>query len=170
MDRRNWRVVCPMHLAESREQAEAEVAWGVQKLVGYMEGVGGRKLSFNTSPEAAIERWRSKGFGVLGAAVIGTPDDAIEKIQGLVDHTGGFGTFLLLAHNCADPAATWRSYELFARYVMPHFKTANRGRHASIGWAHEHGEEFMGRAGEAITQAIEDHRRHGGAAACAGLR
>jgi len=159
MDRRNWRVVCPMHLAESREQAEAEVAWGVQKLVRYMEGVGGRKLSFNTSPEAAIERWRSKGFGVLGAAVIGTPEDAVEKIQGLVEHTGGFGTFLLLAHNCAQPEATARSYELFARYVMPHFKASNRGRHDSIGWAHEHGEAFMGRAGEAITAAIEEHRR-----------
>jgi len=159
MDRRSWRVVCPMHLAESREQAEAEVAWGVQKLVRYMEGVGGRKLSFNTSPAAAIERWRSKGFGVLGAAVIGTPEDAIEKIQGLVEHTGGFGTFLLLAHNCAQPEATARSYELFARYVMPHFKAANRGRHDSIGWAHEHGEAFMGRAGEAITAAIEEHRR-----------
>jgi limonene 1,2-monooxygenase len=158
MDRLNWRVVCPMHLAETREQAEAELSWGVQKLVRYMEGVGGRELRFGRSPEAAIERWRSKGFGVLGAAVIGTPDDAIRKIQALVEHTGGFGTFLLLAHNCADPEATWRSYELFARYVMPHFRAANRARHDSIDWAHANGVQFMGRAAEAVTQAITAHR------------
>jgi limonene 1,2-monooxygenase len=158
MSREKWRVVCPMHLAESREQAEAELSWGVQKLVRYMEGVGGRELSFGRSPELAIARWRERGFGVLGAAVIGTPDDAIAKIEQLVGHTGGFGTFLLLAHNCAAPEATWRSYELFARYVMPHFQQANRGRRASIEWAHAHGEEFMGRAAEAIKQAMADHR------------
>jgi limonene 1,2-monooxygenase len=158
MTREKWRVVCPMHLAESREQAEAEVSWGVRKLVHYMEGMAGRELPFGRSADASIARWREKGFGVLGAAVIGTPDDAIAKIEELVEHTGGFGTFLLLAHNCAAPDATWRSYDLFARYVMPHFQRANRGRLSSIEWAHEHGQQFMGRAGEAIQAAIASHQ------------
>ena len=30
--------------------------------------------------------------------------------------SGGFGTFLILAHNTADWEATVRSYDLFARY------------------------------------------------------
>ena len=29
----------------------------------------------------------------------------------------------------ADPEATWRSYDLFARYVIPHFKGA-----VAAGW------------------------------------
>ena len=57
-----------------------------------------------------------------GFAVIGTPDDAIRKIQELVDQSGGFGTFLLFGHDWATPAATKHSFELFAQYVMPHFK------------------------------------------------
>ena len=57
-----------------------------------------------------------------GFAVIGTPDDAIRKIQELVDESGGFGTFLLFGHDWATPEATKRSFELFAQYVMPHFK------------------------------------------------
>ncbi|MPY91881.1 MAG: LLM class flavin-dependent oxidoreductase [Acidimicrobiia bacterium] len=158
MDRRSWRLVCPMHIAESREEAEADLSWGVQKLVRYMEGVSGRRFRFGSSPEAAITRWRNEGFGVLGAAVIGTPEDAIARIEQLVEHTGGFGTFLLLAHDCAPPEATWRSYELFARYVTPHFQQANRGRAASLSWAHENGQQFMGRATEAVQQAIADHR------------
>ena len=35
---------------------------------------------------------------------------------------GGFGAYLMLAHNWADPAATHKSYELIARHVMPHFQ------------------------------------------------
>ena len=51
-----------------------------------------------------------------GFAVIGTPDDAIAQIQRLVDQSGGFGTFLFMAHEWADrEAPRRRSYELMAR-------------------------------------------------------
>jgi limonene 1,2-monooxygenase len=35
---------------------------------------------------------------------------------------GGFGAYLMLAHEWADPDATKRSFELVARSVMPHFQ------------------------------------------------
>ena len=35
---------------------------------------------------------------------------------------GGFGAYLMLAHNWANPQATLRSYELVARHVMPRFQ------------------------------------------------
>ena len=57
--------------------------------------------------------------------MIGTPDDAITQIQRLEDESGGFGTFLHMAHNWADWAETKRSYELFARYVVPEFQNRN---------------------------------------------
>ena len=41
-----------------------------------------------------------------GFAVIGTPDDAVAQIQRLIDQSGGFGTFLSMAHEWADRDAT----------------------------------------------------------------
>jgi limonene 1,2-monooxygenase len=48
---------------------------------------------------------------------------------------GGFGAYLLLAHNWANFDATRRSYELMARHVFPHWQgqlstagAANRAR------------------------------------------
>jgi limonene 1,2-monooxygenase len=43
-------------------------------------------------------------------------------LQRLADKTGGFGAYLFLGADLADWAATKRSYELFAEYVMPHFQ------------------------------------------------
>ena len=63
-----------------------------------------------------------------GIGTIGTPDDAVEQIDRLWKQSnGGFGAYLQLAHDWADPAAKWRSYELFARHVAPRFQ----GQHAS---------------------------------------
>jgi limonene 1,2-monooxygenase len=40
----------------------------------------------------------------------------------ITQSNGGFGAYLMLGHNWADPRATLRSYELIARHVMPHFQ------------------------------------------------
>jgi limonene 1,2-monooxygenase len=76
----------------------------------------------------------------------------------MVERTGGFGTFLLLAHTCADRAATLRSYDLFARFVMPHFQRSNAGRHGSYEWTKQNGRRLSGRVNEAVKQAIDDQR------------
>ena len=66
--------------------------------------------------------------------VIGTPDDAIALIERLYAKQGEFGVMLHQAHNWADWEATKRSYELYARYVMPRFSGDNgRGSNRSIG-------------------------------------
>ena len=54
-----------------------------------------------------------------GAGIIGTPDDAVQQILRLQEQTGGFGTYMLMGHEWANPEATKRSYELFAEYVIP---------------------------------------------------
>jgi limonene 1,2-monooxygenase len=161
VDRKNWRVVVPMHIAETREQAEADVAWGILKFVRYFAAVGGKHPRWGHEVADALDRWRTKGFGPLGVATIGTPADAIERIEQLADLTGGFGTFLLLAHNTADPDATFRSYELFARHVVPHFTGANAGRHASLDWTFDNAQRFGERANEAVNRAYTEHeQRH----------
>jgi limonene 1,2-monooxygenase len=57
-----------------------------------------------------------------GFGAIGTPDMVTAQIDRLITQSnGGFGAYLMLGHNWADPRATLRSYELIARHVMPHF-------------------------------------------------
>ena len=57
-----------------------------------------------------------------GLGVIGTPEECAAQIDRLVKQSnGGFGCYLLLGHNWANPQAT-KSFELIARHVMPHFQ------------------------------------------------
>jgi limonene 1,2-monooxygenase len=57
-----------------------------------------------------------------GIGAIGTVDDAKAQVQRLVDQSGGFGAFLLVGHEWANPQATRRSYELIAQQVFPEFQ------------------------------------------------
>lgn len=155
--RDRWRVVGMMHLAESEEQARREVEWGILRSTAYFEGLTAQKMPWRSSPEAAVDMWVSEGLPSWGVGVIGTPDDAIAAIERLQQHTGGFGTYLLNVHHCASWEATKRSYELFAEYVIPHFRCANRNRHASLDWAHDNSERFIGRMTQAITEATQKY-------------
>ena len=157
VDRRNWRLVAPMHLAESREQAQADMEYGLLKLVRYFERLGNAALPYGRSLDAAIEQWTEHGLTLLGRAVIGTPDDAVEQIRSLQKRSQGFGTFLLLAHDCADPEKTAKSYDLFARYVIPELRAANRGRQESLDWFNANSERVVGDLRTAIGKAIEEH-------------
>jgi limonene 1,2-monooxygenase len=153
VDRRNYRLVAPVHLAPTREQAEAEVIGGIHRFAKVLENYQAMgDVEWAASPEAALHHWRKNGFTAFGMGIVGTPDDAIERIEDFVQRSGGFGTFLVLAHNTADWEATLRSHDLFARYVVPHFRGANRARLASAAWCHDHaGDYFPG-----MIKGIED--------------
>jgi limonene 1,2-monooxygenase len=70
-----------------------------------------------------------------GFAVIGTPDQAIEQIQRLHEASGGFGTFLIWNNDWAPADAMRRSYELFAREVMPAFDPTTAQLRDAEQWA-----------------------------------
>ena len=158
IDRSRWRVVASMHLAETREQAEREMEHGVLTLCGYFEGMGNRKLPWTGSAREALTHWTTNGYPTFGIATVGTPDDAIATIEKLSAKTGGFGTFLFLAHNCADWAATKRSYELFAEHVIPACRRMNVDRDASIGWVGHNSEQFFGAMQQATREAIAKYK------------
>ena len=63
-----------------------------------------------------------------------------------------------MAHEWADREATLRSYELFAREVVPHFKGTLASLESSRDWAADNRPEFIGAVGGAIMQAITDHQ------------
>ena len=151
-DRNRWRLVGPMHLARTKEQARAEVAYGILEFSQYFTHVLPAGPVRGDTPEEIIANVDEDGF-----AVIGTPDDAIAKIQSLVDESGGFGTFLLFGHDWATPRATTDSLELFAQYVMPHFQGQLDAPAASCEWVTGSGGEFVNRAANAIMKAIGDY-------------
>jgi limonene 1,2-monooxygenase len=157
VDRKNWRLVVPMHLAETREQARADMAYGLLKLVRYFEKLGGEDLAPIRTVEAAIEQWTERGLTLLGRAIIGTPQDAIDRIRALEQQSGGFGAILILAHDCASPARTAQSYELFARQVLPALRDENRGRAESLEWFNKHSKKIVGELKVAIGNVIEEH-------------
>ena len=116
-DRSKWRLVGPMHLADTREQAERDVEYGIAEFSRYFTHILPAGPVQGETPAEIIANNHESGF-----AVIGTPEDAVAKIEELVEASnGGFGAFLLFDHNWAPPAAKRHSYELFAQYVMPHF-------------------------------------------------
>ena len=157
VDRRNWRLVVPMHLAETREQARRDMEFGTLKLARYQERLGGGLPAYAHSTDQMLDEWTGKGLVVFGKLTLGTPDDMIETIAQLEKQSGGFGTVLLLAHNCASPEATFKSYELFARYVMPAVTGANLARRESLDWAHANSQRFIGAMMGGIAKAVEDH-------------
>ncbi len=124
-DRNQWRLVGPMHLAETREQAIEDVKFGLNDWCHYTQHILAAP-HFRAAGETFEERvaWVNE----TGLGVIGTPDDAIEQIERLEKQSnGGFGAYLMMDHEWANPAAQARHYELFARYVKPRFQGVAKG-------------------------------------------
>jgi limonene 1,2-monooxygenase len=116
-DRSKWRIVTFAHVAETREKARADMAYGLADFARYFTDVA----TFPIIPPDVTDP--VEFLTTSGLACIGTPDDCIRHFERLwLGSKGGFGAVLLLAHNWADWEATRRSYELMARYVHPHFQ------------------------------------------------
>jgi len=123
-DRDKWRLVGLMHLAETEEEARRDVEYGMTQWFRYFQNVA-------AFPQMAVEGGdidEMVNFVNGGLGVVGTPDQAIAQIEELLEQSnGGFGAYLQLAHNWANPQATKKSWELFARHVMPRFQSSGRG-------------------------------------------
>jgi limonene 1,2-monooxygenase len=150
MDRNAWRLVGPMHIAETREQAMEDIRFGLDKWIYYFREIANLPIvpDGDDPVKAMVE---------TGMAVIGTPDDAALRLQQLVDQSGGFGAFLLMAHNWANWDATRKSYELLARYVFPKFQNLNDNRHASMAWVGENKDAFTTEVRGAVGARIVQH-------------
>lgn len=117
VDRSKWSLVGPMHIAETREQAYEDVRFGLTQWYDYFTTASPAPIPPASNLEEAIHGINSSGLGVIG-----TPDDAIEQIQRLVDKSGGCGAYLIMLHEWADWSTTLQSLDLVARHVMPHFQ------------------------------------------------
>ncbi len=127
VSRSEWRLVIPIHLAETKAEAVEAIRGGAGRfLLDYTEGTTGRPRSVPGPHELVVDQMMERG-----AWVVGTPDDAIAVIERLQVQSGGFGGVMVFAQEWGDTAATHRSYELLARYVLPHFQGALDGLAAS---------------------------------------
>ncbi len=120
VDRSKWRLVGPMHCAETKEQALRDVEYGIEHWFRYLQTVA-------AFPQMALQgdnlREMISFINEFGIGVIGTPDECAAQIDRLIKQSnGGFGCYLLLGHNWANRQATLNSYELIARHVMPRFQ------------------------------------------------
>jgi len=159
--REDWRVLISFHLAEDKEQARREAVHGLHRWHNeYNVWTLGRPgAEAVDDPWELLDRLAGDGAEGAGAAVIGTPDEAVAMIRHLQEITGGFGVVLGFAHDWANREATLRSWELFARYVIPELTGATRNLRASQQFLHDHQAELMGGASRAVMSKIMAHER-----------
>lgn len=151
MDRSNWRLVAPVHVAETREKARENVMWSLEKWIDYMAEVAAIPLAPPPGVDP-VDYMIDSGF-----AVIGTPDDYVAQVARLTEQSGGFGCFLHLETRWADRAETLRSYELIARHAIPKINRLNSQRVASETWLRENNKLFRGELEAAVKAKVDQH-------------
>lgn len=154
MDRSKWRINMPWHIADTKEQAIAEVADGVLRWHNeYNVGILGRPNA-NVAHDAI-------GFAMAmdrnGGAIFATPEEAVQRIAQLQEISGGFGCLLGFAHDWATREQSLRSYETFARQVIPRVNGMITPVQRSADFVSEHKGELMEKAGAAVLAAIRAH-------------
>ncbi len=157
VDRKNWRIVLSWHIAETREKAREEAGAGLLRhnneyTVGTL--AGGDGVTFKT-PDEAVD---AVAFSDESTAVIGTPDDLVERIRQMLELTGGFGTVIGFVHDWANRENTSRSWDLVARYVIPEVNGLLDEYRYSNKFVIENRETWL-RAGQAIANKIRGNER-----------
>src|SRR6266702_6426046 len=153
MDRRQWRLVTNVHVAEDDELALRQVNAGERcETVTYFEETLGRPPGRSDDPLREGVK--------AGTTLVGTPETVIKGIERLVGFSsGGFGGLLFRANEWADREQTLRSYELFARYVMPRFQGSIDSVAASNEWARSNRKTIFSPNVEAVRRAFIDAGR-----------
>jgi limonene 1,2-monooxygenase len=123
--RDNWRLATCVYLAESREQAWAEVEEGIRRDMEYFFAIG-LKAPYESYPGQPASEITPRSGADRRDWIIGTPEDAIARIERMQAETGGFGGLLLTTHEWTGSEKLRKSLELFARYVIPHFRGHTR--------------------------------------------
>jgi limonene 1,2-monooxygenase len=144
--RSQYRMVAPFHIAETRDQAMADVKKGFEEWADYT-----RKI--NPAGPISLGMESPQFINDTGNGAIGTPDDAVVAIEKFWEQSGGFGCILLMGQTWASAEATQRSCTLFAEYVMPKFTQRNARRLASLDWMGENVQVFSAASKDAADKA-----------------
>ena len=135
--REDWGLVVGMHLAESKKEAMEDIRLGGGRIVSEYFG----ETLGNEIPD--VPRDQIVDYMVEhNQWIVGTPDDCIAGIERLQEISGGFGSFMIRVEDWAPFEKINHSYELLARYVMPHFQGTVKGIEVSNQWARERKDEL----------------------------
>jgi limonene 1,2-monooxygenase len=132
--REDWRVALPVHVAETSEQAFAEVREGYDRwLFEYFAKTGGREVLAPGARRETMLRDRVEA----GGALVGSVDEVVDGIRRIQEATGGFGTLLAYVADWTSYENTDRSLELLARYVAPRINGSAARPQEAVDWAVE---------------------------------
>lgn len=161
VDRADWRVLMSWHLAETEQEARTQAVDGLYRWHNeYNVWTLGRPGATHVDDKwDLLERTTGGGASGSGAAVIGTPDQLVAAIRRLQEITGGFGVVMGFAHDWANREHTRRSWDLFARYVVPELRGMTVGLRESQQYLHDHQAELMGGASKAVLGKILENER-----------
>ena len=136
--REDWGLVVGLHLAESKKEAFEDIRVGSGRLVTEYFG----NTLGNEVPD--VPQDQIVDFMVDNNQwIVGTPDDCIAGIERLQEISGGFGSFMIRVEDWAPREKILHSYELLARYVMPHFQGSLVGIQTSNQWASDRREALQ---------------------------
>ena len=125
VSRDNWRIAREVYVADTTEQAVADVMGGppANTLNEYFipllgqgpRGLDGLKISPDMPNSAITPQYMLDNFWIVG-----DPDHCARQIRELHRETGGFGTLLVLCHDWGNDRPKYlRSLELLARETLP---------------------------------------------------
>jgi limonene 1,2-monooxygenase len=160
VERRDWRVLVAFHLAETKDQAEREAVdglwwWHNEYRVRVLGMPGATRIE---DRKQLLKQVSGEGGSGVGSAVIGTPDEMVNMIRHLREITGGFGVLLGFAHDWAGREATMRSWELFARHVVPELNGYTRNLKASAEYLAEHRSELADGMIQSVKAAVGEDK------------
>ena len=155
MNRDEWKLVLHVFLAETRKEAieQARIKAG-QYQRGYFENALGNSSNFDGPPDRIVDFMVEKG-----AWCVGTPDDLVNFIHLLDEQSGGFGGLLIQAAEWGTREQVFHSYELLARYVMPHFQNTMESLGSSYDWAVERRDELTKLRKNSLEKAQRAYRQ-----------
>ena len=156
MNREDWRLVIPVHIAETRQEAIEQARVGAARFQrDYFEDTMGFEKTFDGPPEQLIDAMVDSG-----AWCVGTPDDLVAAIHRLDESSGGFGGLLIMATEWANRQQVRHSYELIARYVMPQFQNSLTNLAASQEWAARERHDLMALRTKSLNKATQDYQKN----------
>tara|TARA_Y100000588_G_C14108238_1_gene861819 strand:- start:71 stop:1234 length:1164 start_codon:yes stop_codon:yes gene_type:complete len=153
VSRSEWRVVLHVHLAESKKDAFDQVREkSAAYQYDYFHQTMGQPFDYDGPREKIVDHMVKNGTWCVG-----TPDDLIEKINELSEQSGGFGGFMIQATEWGTREQVMHSYELIARYVMPHFQGSLSSLQKSQKWSFEHRNHLQELKTVSLTKATESY-------------
>ena len=137
IEREDWRIAMYVYLADTREQAWADVEDSIQRDVhDYFFTINTRR-GWEGSPDQPDAEITPQFVADRRRWIIGTPDDAIERLEALDKEVGGLGGVMITTHEWVPHNKSRYSMELSTAQQEPVLDgTVRPLRHAALSRPH----------------------------------